>query len=223
VDLTTLGLTLQVAVVGTVINLPFALVVSWLLVKCHFQGRFLLDVLVSLPLAVPPVAIGFFMLILLGRDGAIGGPLYDMLGIDIVFTWFAAALASAVVSFPLMARAMMVAIGDVDTKLEMSARSLGAGPLRVLMTITFPLAYRGIFSGVLLGFVRALSEFGATIVVAGNTPGRTQTLPLAIYTRVQVGDNGLALQLVGVSVGLAVVTLLVHNWLLERSRSRRST
>jgi molybdate transport system permease protein len=180
-------------------------------------------VLVSLPLAVPPVAIGFFMLILLGRDGVIGGPLHDLLGIDIVFTWFAAALASAVVSFPLMARAMMVAMGDVDSRLEMSARSLGAGPLRVVMTITFPLAYRGILSGVLLGFVRALSEFGATIVVAGNTPGRTQTLPLAIYTRVQVGDNGLALQLVAISIGLAVVTLLAHNWLLERSRARRNT
>jgi molybdate transport system permease protein len=223
VDLTTLGLTLQVAAVATAINLPFALVASWLLAKRDFRGRFLLDVLVSLPLAVPPVAIGFFMLILLGRDGVIGGPLHDLLGIDIVFTWFAAALASAVVSFPLMARAMIVAMGDVDGRLEMSARSLGAGPLRVVMTITFPLAYRGILSGVLLGFVRALSEFGATIVVAGNTPGRTQTLPLAIYTRVQVGDNGLALQLVAISIGLAVVTLLAHNWLLERSRARRNT
>ena len=222
-DLTTLGLTLQVAAVGTAINLPFALVASWLLVKRDFPGRFLLDVLVSLPLAVPPVAIGLFMLILLGRDGAIGGPLHDLLGSDIVFTWFAAALAAAVVSFPLMARAMMVAIGDVDNKLEMSARSLGARPLRVVMTITFPLAYSGILSGVLLGFVRALSEFGATIVVAGNTPGRTQPLPLAIYTRVQVGDNSLALQLVGVAIGLAVVTLLAHNWLVERSRARRST
>lgn len=222
-DLTTLKLTLQVAAVGTAINLPFALIASWLLVKRDFRGRFLLDVLVSLPLAVPPVAIGFFMLILLGRDGVIGGPLHDLLGIDIVFTWFAAALASAVVSFPLMARAMMVAMGDVDSRLEMSARSLGAGPLRVVMTVTFPLAYRGILSGVLLGFVRALSEFGATIVVAGNTPGRTQTLPLAIYTRIQVGDNSLALQLVAVSIGLAVVTLLAHNWLLERSRAQRST
>ena len=221
--LSTLALTLQVAAVGTAINLPLALIASWLLVKREFPGRFLLDVLVSLPLAIPPVAIGFFMLILLSRDGTVGGPLHDLLGIDLVFTWFAAALASAVVSFPLMARAMMVAIGDVDSSLEKSARSLGAGPLRVVMTITFPLAYRGILSGVLLGFVRALSEFGATIVVAGNIPGRTQTLPLAIYTRVQVGDNSLALQLVGVSIALAVLTLLVHNWLLGRSRTQRST
>ena len=221
--LSTLALTLQVAAVGTAINLPLALIASWLLVKREFPGRFLLDVLVSLPLAIPPVAIGFFMLILLSRDGTVGGPLPDLLGIDLVFTWFAAALASAVVSFPLMARAMMVAIGDVDSSLEKSARSLGAGPLRVVMTITFPLAYRGILSGVLLGFVRALSEFGAIIVVAGNIPGRTQTLPLAIYTRVQVGDNSLALQLVGVSIALAVLTLLVHNWLLGRSRTQRST
>ena len=218
-----LELTLRVAIVATLINLPIALAVSWLLVKRRFRGQFILDVLVSLPLAIPPVAIGFFLLLVLGREGPVGALVHDLLGVDIVFTWFAAALASAVVSFPLTARAMMVAMGDVDERFEMSARSLGAGPWRVVFTITIPLAYRGILAGVLLGFVRALSEFGATITVAGNIPDRTQTLPLAIYSRVQLRDDDTALLLVGVSITLAVITLLVHNWLLQKAgRQRRS-
>ena len=120
-----------------------------------------------------------------------------------------------------MARAIMVAMGDVDERLEMSARSLGAGPLRVAATITVPLAYRGILAGLLLGFVRAVGEFGATITVAGNIPGRTQTLPLAIYQKVQTRDDDAALALAGVSIVLAAATLLVHNWLLERGRQTR--
>ena len=219
-DPSAIGLTLQVATVGTAINLPFALLISWLLVKRRFRGRFLVDVLVSLPLAIPPVAIGSFLLLVLGRQGPVGSVLHDILGIDIVFTWVAAALASAVVSFPLMARTIMVAMGSVDQRLELSARSLGASPWRVALTVTIPLAYRGILAGMLLGFVRALSEFGATIVVAGNIPGRTQTLSLAIYTRTLVGDNDAAMQLVAVSIGLAIVTLLVHNWLLERTSAQ---
>ena len=187
-----LGLTVQIAVVGTAINLPIALGVSWLIVKRRIPGRLVFDALVSLPLAVPPV-------------------------VELVFTWFAAALAAAVVSFPLMARAVMVAMGGVDEHLEQAARSLGASALRVFVMITVPLAYRGILAGVLLGFVRAISEFGATIIVAGNIPGKTQTLPLAIYSEVLLGDDAMAMRLIGISVGLAVVTLLVHNWLLDRA------
>ena len=207
---------------ATAINIPVALAVSWLLVKRKIRGRFLIDLLVSLPLVLPPVAIGYFLLLMLGRNGPVGSVLRDLLGVDIVFTWVAAALASAVVSFPLMARTIMVAMGGVDERLEMSARSLGAGPWRVVFTVTIPLAYRGILAGILLGFVRALSEFGATIVVAGNIPGRTQTLPLAIFNNVQLGQDDVALRLVAVSIGLAVLTLLVHNWLLERSRAREA-
>ena len=217
-DLHPILLTLQVAVVATLINVPLALAVSWLVVKRRLPGRILIEAVVSLPLALPPVAIGLFLLLLLGRDGPVGGLLDGILGVEIVFTWVAAAIASAVVSFPLMARAIMVAMGDVDERLEMSARSLGAGPLRVAATITVPLAYRGILAGLLLGFVRALGEFGATITVAGNIPGRTQTLPLAIYQNVQTRDDDTALALAGVSIVLAVATLLVHNWLLERGR-----
>ena len=212
-----LGLTVQIAVVGTAINLPIALGVSWLIVKRRIPGRLVFDALVSLPLAVPPVVVGYALLLLLGNRGPVGGLLNRFLGVELVFTWFIAALAAAVVSFPLMARAVMVAMGGVDEHLEMAARSLGAGAMRVFFTITVPLAYRGILAGVLLGFVRAISEFGATIVVAGNIPGKTQTLPLAIYSEVLLGDDAMAIRLIAVSVGLAVVTLLVHNWLLDRA------
>ena len=219
-DISLILLTLQIAVVATVINLPIAIGLSWLIVKRRVRGSFLLDVLVSLPLALPPVVSGYFLLLLLGREGPVGSLIRDVLGLDIVFTWVAAALASAVVSFPLMARGVMTAIEGVDERLERSARSLGAGALRVAFTITLPLAYRGIMAGVLLGFVRALSEFGATIVVAGNIPGRTQTLPLAIFEKVQLGRDADALRLVGVSIALAVATILVHNWLLSKSRTK---
>ena len=219
-DISLILLTLQIAVVATAINLPIAVGLSWLIVKRRVRGSFLLDVLVSLPLALPPVVSGYFLLLLLGRQGPVGALFRDTLGVDIVFTWVAAALASAVVSFPLMARGVMTAIEGVDERLERSARSLGAGALRVAFTITLPLAYRGIMAGVLLGFVRALSEFGATIVVAGNIPGRTQTLPLAIFEKVQLGRDADALRLVGVSIALAVATILVHNWLLSKSKTR---
>ena len=210
------GITLQIALVATLIDFPIALALSWLVVKKRIRGRTILDVLASLPLAVPPVAIGYFLLVLLGRNGPIGGFLHDAFGLDVVFTWVAAALASAIVAFPLMARAIMVAMDGVDERFEMSARSLGAGTMRVIMTITIPLAYRGMLAGVLLGFVRALSEFGATIVVAGNIPGKTQTIPLAIYSGVQLGDNATAMRFAAISIALAVVTLLLHNWLLQR-------
>ena len=219
-DLTIIRLTLQIAIVATAINLPIALAVSWLVVKKKIRGRFIIDVLISLPLALPPVAIGFFLLQVLGRDGIIGSPVHRLLGADIVFTWVAAAFASAIVSFPLMARSVMVAIGGVDERLEMTARSLGAGPLRAALTVTLPLAYKGILAGTLLGFVRALSEFGATVVVAGNIPGRTQTLPLAIFSSVQLNETDDTMRLVAVSIALAVATLAAHNWLLDRSRGR---
>ena len=213
----TIFITLQVAVVATLINLPLALLLAWLVVKKRIRGAFLLDILASLPLAVPPVVVGYMLLLLLGRRGPLGRLLDAALGWEIVFTWAAAALAAAIISFPLVARSVMVAMQGVDDRIERSARSLGAGPLRVVFTITLPLAYRGILAGVLLGFVRAVSEFGATIVVAGNIPGRTQTLPLAIYQNVQLGRDNEALVLVTVSVALAVATLAVHNWLVARS------
>lgn len=219
-DLSLLALTLRIAAVATLANIPLALAVSWLVVKKKVRGRLMIDVVVSLPLAVPPVVVGFFLLLVLGREGPVGALAYRVLGTDIVFTWVAAAIASAVMSFPLMARSIMVAMGDVDERLEMSARSLGAGPWWAAFTVTIPLAYRGIAAGILLGFVRALSEFGATITVAGNIPDRTQTLALAIFSNVQLREDAVAMRLAAVSITLAVATLLVHNWLVTRAARR---
>jgi molybdate transport system permease protein len=216
-------LTLQIALVATVVNVPIAVGLSWLIIKKRVRGSFVLDIVASLPLALPPVVVGYLLLILLGKNGPIGGLINSLFGAEIVFTWVAAALAAAIVSFPLMARTIMVSMRGVDDGLERSARSLGASAWRVFFTITIPLAYRGILAGVLLGFVRAMSEFGATIIVAGSIPGRTQTLPLAIFSRVQLGDNDVALRLVVVSVGLAIVTLALHNWLLERSQEKSNS
>ena len=215
-DIALLELTLRVALLATAINLPLAVLAGWLVARRRVRGSLLIDIGVSLPLAVPPVVVGFLLLLLLGREGPVGALVHRALGMDVVFTWVAAVLASAIVSFPLVARATIAAMGEVDERLEMSARTLGAGPLRVLFTVTAPLAYRGIMAGALLGFVRALSEFGATITVAGNIPGRTQTLPLAIYSSVQVRDDATAITLAAVSIILAICTLLVHNWLLSR-------
>ena len=215
--LATLQITLQVAIVATLIDVPLALLLSWLVVKKRIRGAFLLDILASLPLAVPPVVVGYALLLLFGRNGPLGRLLDAALGWEVVFTWFAAALAAAIVSFPLAARAIMVAMEGVDERLERAARSLGAGPVRVAFTVTLPLAYRGILAGALLGFVRAVSEFGATIVVAGNIPGKTQTLPLAIYHNVQLGKDNQALTLVAISIALAVATLAIHNLLLSRT------
>ncbi len=210
-------ISVQVALVATLINLPVALLLSWLVVKKRIRGAFLLDILASLPLAVPPVVVGYMLLLMFGRNGPLGRILEAALGWELVFTWFAAALAAAIISFPLTARAIMVAMQGVDDRIERSARSLGAGPLRVIITITMPLAYRGILAGVLLGFVRAVSEFGATIVVAGNIPGKTQTLPLAIYQNVQLGRDSEAMTLVVISIALAIAALAVHNWLVARA------
>ena len=218
----TVALTLRVAIVATLLNLPLALALGWLVVKKRVRGAFILEVLASLPLAVPPVVVGYMLLLLLGRRGPIGSLVESSLGLEIAFTWIAAVLASAIVSFPLVARAVMTAMEEIDERLERSARTLGAGTVRVALTITLPLAHRGILAGVLLGFIRALSEFGATIIVAGNIPGKTQTIPLAIYDNIQLGRGEDTMFLVLVALALALATLAVHNWLLKRSRGRRS-
>ena len=210
-------LTVKISVLATVLNIPIALLIGWAVGRKEFRGKFLLELIVSLPLALPPVVLGYTLLLLVGREGPIGRLSTALFGTDIVFTWVAATLAAAVVSLPLMARATIVSMSSVDETLERSARSLGAGPFRTFLTITVPLSYHGVLGGVLLGFVRALAEFGATIIVAGNIPGRTQTIPLAIYNKVQLGRNDEALVLVAVSVALAVCTLTVYTWLLSKS------
>lgn len=213
-------LSLQVAVIATLINIPIAIYVGWLIGRKNIKGKLILETLISLPLALPPVVTGYFLLILVGREAPLGQLSQFIFGADIVFTWVASALAASVVSFPLMVRAIIVAMQGVDTTLERSARSLGAGPLRTFFKITMPLCYNGLVAGVLLGFVRAIGEFGATIVVAGNIPGRTQTIPLAIYSKVQLGKDSEALNLILVSTLMAIMTLMVHHWLITRGSKK---
>ena len=215
-ELQALRLSLQVASLGTLLGLPLSLLIAWVLVKSSIRGKVILETLVSFPLVLPPVITGYLLLLLLSREGIIGRFLHSAFGIEVVFTWVAAAIAAGIVSLPLMVRAMEVAIAGVDPRLEQAARSLGAGPLRTLATVTIPLAYRGMLAAVLLGFARGLGEFGATIVVAGNIPGQTQTIPLAIFTGLQAGDDAAAIRLVVMSLVLALISLSIHHFLLHR-------
>lgn len=214
-------LSLKVSFVATLINVPIAIYVGWLIGRRNIKGKIILETFISLPLALPPVVTGYFLLVLIGRESAIGQMSKFLFGTDIVFTWVASAIAASVVSFPLMVRAIIVAMQNVDITLERSARSLGAGPLRTFLQVTMPLCYNGLVAGILLGFVRAIGEFGATIVVAGNIPGRTQTIPLAIYSKVQLGKDSEAISLIIVSTVLAIITLVIHHWLIIKG-SRKS-
>ena len=216
-ELQVIALSLQVAAVGTVIGLPIALLIGWLLAKSSMRGKAILDTLVSFPLVLPPVVTGYALLLLLGRNGPIGGVLHDLFGVDAVFTWVAAALAAGLVSLPLMVRTIEIAMSSVDHRLESAARSLGAGPLKTFYTVTVPLAYRGILAAAVLAFARGLGEFGATIVVAGNIPGKTQTMPLFIFNRIQVGDDAAAVRLIVASLILAFVALTAHRYLVRRA------
>ena len=211
-------LTLRVGAVATAVILPPAIAVAWLLARREFPGKSLLQALIAVPLVMPPVAVGLGLLLLLGRRGPLG-PLWTSLDVDIVFTWWAAALAAAVVGFPLLTRACEQAFAAVDVRFEQVARSLGAGRLRSFATITLPLARRGLLYGVLLAFTRGLGEFGATTLVAGIMPGRTETLALGIYSRVQLGDDAAALALCGVSFAIALGAMLVgERWLARAPR-----
>ena len=224
-ELQALRLSLQAASLGVLLGFPVALGVAWILVKTEMRGKLALEILVSFPLALPPVITGYALLLLLSREGIAGRFLNWAFGIDLLFTWIAAALAAGLVSLPLMVRAIEVALAGVDPRLEKAARSLGAGPVRTLFSVTFPLAYRGMAAAALLGFARGLGEFGATIVVAGNIPGLTQTLPLAIFTDLQSGDDHAALRLVAISVILAAISLTIHHVLIHKRSllRRRST
>ena len=214
-------LSLKVSFVATLINVPIAIYVGWLIGRRNIKGKLILETFISLPLALPPVVTGYFLLVLIGRESTIGQMSKFLFGTDIVFTWVASAIAASVVSFPLMVRAIIVAMQNVDITLERSARSLGAGPFRTFLQVTMPLCYNGLVAGILLGFVRAIGEFGATIVVAGNIPGRTQTIPLAIYSKVQLGKDSEAISLIIVSTVLAIITLIIHHWLIIKG-SRKS-
>ena len=212
-----LTLTLRMAALSTLLILPPALGVAWLLARFRWRGKSIVETLVALPLVMPPVATGLILLQLLGRRGPIGGWLHGTFGVDVVFTWRAVVAAMMVMSFPLLVRAARVAFEEVNPRLEQMARTLGAGDTRVFATITLPLAMRGIVSGMLLAFARAIGEFGATILVAGNIPGRTSTLSLAIYNLVQLGRDGEAFRLLGIAVAIAFIAVWTAEAFLRRA------
>jgi molybdate transport system permease protein len=218
-----LRLSLQVGVVAVAFSLPAAMAVAYLLARWHSRFKWLLEVLVNLPLVLPPVVTGLLLLMLFAPAGPVGGALERWLGVRIVLTWWGAAIAAAVVSFPLMVRAIRLAIAAVDVRMEMAARSLGAGRLDAFWSVTLPLARRGVLAGCTLAFARSLGEFGATIMIAGNIVGETQTIPLAIFSYAnRPAADAQMWRLVVISIVLAAAALLVSEWLERRQSSRES-
>jgi molybdate transport system permease protein len=221
IELEAVALSLKVALCSVLITLPLGLFTAWLLARKKFYGHALLNGIIHLPLVLPPVVIGFFLLAMLGRQGPLGELLYNLFGLTVAFTWQGAAIASAIMSFPLMVRAIRLSIENVDIGLELAARTLGASPLKVFYSITLPLISPGILAGIILSFARSLGEFGATITFVSNIPGETRTLPLAIYSLLQTpgGDTG-ALRLVIISITIALTALLFSEYLANRANHK---
>ena len=214
-------LSLKVAFWSVAASLPFAVALAWLLSRRSFAGKSLLDAVVHLPLVLPPVVVGYFLLLLFGRRGPIGAFLEETLGISFAFRWTGAALACAVMGFPLMVRAVRQSLDAVDRGLEAAAATLGAPPGWVFASVTLPLILPGVVTGVLLSFARSLGEFGATITFVSNIPGETQTLPLAIYSFTQVpGGDAQALRLCILSILLSLAALMASEVLLRRATAR---
>jgi molybdate transport system permease protein len=220
-ELTAIKLSLRVATWATIMSLPFGVLVAMLLARGRFYGRSLLNALVLLPLVLPPVVTGYVLLLLFGRQGPLGHWLAETLGIVFAFRWTGAALACAVMGFPLMVRAIQLSAAAVDRRLEQAASTLGASPPLVFLTVTLPLMAPGIIAGAILAFARAMGEFGATITFVSNIPGETQTLPTLIYTFTQVpgGDAG-ALRLTLISLAISLTAILASEW-LAREVGRR--
>lgn len=218
-EIAAIELSLRVGLWSVTGGLLPALAAAWLLARCDFPGKLLFDGLIHLPLVVPPVVIGYLLLVLLGRNGPLGQLLDAWFGLTVAFTWQGAAVASAVMAFPLMVRAMRLSLEAVDRKLEAAARTLGAPPWQVFATVTLPLIAPGLLAALLLGFARSLGEFGATITFVSNIPGETRTLPLALYTFTQTpGGEAGALRLAMVSVLLALLALAGSELLARRLR-----
>ncbi len=214
-------LSLRVAFWSMLISLPIAIAVAWLLARTCFPGHTLLNGLVHLPLVVPPVVIGYLLLLLLGRNGPMGAWLYDWFGVTVAFTWRGAAVASAVMAFPLMVRAIRLSLESIDVRLEAAARTLGARPVWVFATVSMPLMLPGILTGSMLAFARSFGEFGATMTFVSNIPGETRTLPIALYTMTQVpGGEGGALRLMILSIVIAMLALFASELLARRVRVR---
>ena len=217
------GLSLKVGLVAMLATLPIAFALAYLLARGRFPGKLLVDAVIHLPLVVPPVVTGRLLLLLFGRNGPIGGWLEAQFGITLVFRWTGAALAAAVMALPLMVRAMRLSIEAVDRRLADAARTLGASRIRAFLTITLPLSAPGIAAAVMLGFARSLGEFGATITFASNIAGQTRTLPLAIYSGLQLpGGEALVTRLSLISIALSLAALVVSELLVRRSAGSRA-
>lgn len=220
---TAIRLSLKVAAVATLASLPVGVLTALLLARGRFPGKILLDGLVHLPLVLPPVVTGYALLVLFGRRGPIGAFIAEHFGLVFSFRWTGAALACAVMGFPLMVRAIRIAVEAVDRRLEQSAATLGASPPAVFLTVTLPLALPGILAGAVLCFAKALGEFGATITFVSNIPGETQTIPAAIYNLTQVpGGDAAALRLSLVAVAIALAALVASEILARRASGRRA-
>jgi molybdate transport system permease protein len=220
-ELEAVQLSLKVSLWAVAISLPFGIAVAWILARCEFPGKSLFDALIHVPLVVPPVVIGYLLLVTLGRGGPVGGWLYDSFGITVAFSWQGAAVAAAVMAFPLMVRAIRLSIEAIDTRLEQAARTLGAGPVDVFFSVTLPLAGSGIVVGIILAFARALGEFGATITFVSAIPGQTTTLPIALYGLAQVpGQENDAIRLVVISIVIAFAAMLLSEIIARRVRRR---
>ena len=219
-----LRLSFQVGLCAVLVSLPAAIGVGYYLARGSFRGKWLLELVVNLPLVLPPVVTGLLLLTLFAPQGWLGSTLENTFGLRIVFTWIGAAIAAAVVSFPLMVRAIRIAFEGVDPRLEMAARSLGAGKFDAFWSVSLPLARRGVLAGCTLAFARSLGEFGATIMVAGNIVGETQTIPLAIYSYSHRPEAGAEVaRLAIISIVLAALSLLISEWLERRQTTREST
>ncbi|MFP1828882.1 molybdate ABC transporter permease subunit [Lonsdalea quercina] len=214
-------LSLKVSLLAVSCSLPLGILMAWILVRCRFPGKSLLDSLIHLPLVLPPVVIGYLLLVGMGRKGVIGAWLYEWFGVSFSFSWRGAAQASAVVAFPLLVRAIRLSLEMVDPRLELAARTLGAQPWRVFFTVTLPLTLPGIIVGTVLAFARSLGEFGATITFVSNIPGETRTIPLAMYTLIQTpGAEMQAARLCLIAIVLSLLALLLSEWLTGWSRRR---
>ncbi len=214
-------LSLKISGIAVLFSLPFGILMAWMLARCQFFGKSLLDSILHLPLVLPPVVVGYLLLISLGRRGIIGEFLYDWFGVSFAFNWTGAALASAVVAFPLMVRAIRLSLESIDRRLEQAARTLGADSLKVFFTITLPLSLPGIIVGAVLAFARSLGEFGATITFVSNIPGETRTIPLAMYTLIEMpGAETAAARLCLIAIALALISLMLSEWLTRWGRKR---
>ncbi len=216
-EIDAIALSLKVSSIAVIVSLPLGVLVAWALARRRFPGRMILDVVVHMPLVLPPVVVGYMLLLTFGRQGVVGSFLNDVFGITVAFSWRGAAIAGAVMAFPLMVRAIRLSIENIDTGLEQTARTLGASPFRVFFTITLPLALPGLLTGSLLAFARSLGEFGATIAFVSNIPGETQTMPLALYALINSpgGEQG-ALRLVVAAIVLSFAALLISELLTRR-------